>query len=67
MPVATKHKKRIKVQGSLKTLRQKTLYLPPHTHTHPHPHTHTHTWEKHCPQWFKFWKKRKEEEEEEEK
>jgi len=29
MPFATKHKKRIKVQGSLETLRHKTLYLAP--------------------------------------
>jgi len=29
MPFVTKQNKRIKVQGSLETLRQKTLYLPP--------------------------------------
>jgi len=31
MPFAIKHNKRIKVQGSLETLRHKTLYLAPHT------------------------------------
>jgi len=29
MPFATKHNKRIKVQGSLETLRLETLYLAP--------------------------------------
>jgi len=41
MPFATKQNKKIKIQGSLETLRylNKALYwLPPHT------------WEKHCPQ-----------------
>ena len=43
MPFATKHNKRIKVQGSLETLRY-LIKIRQDTLLAPH-----HTWEKHCP------------------